>query len=83
VLWGYFALAGFDAMSDIQAQDVPGYPNSAQRNYYLIFPNVMALVSAGLVLTTWSAKRRSLSDGLALLLLGIWLAYLFPYGGGV
>ncbi|RYY26497.1 MAG: hypothetical protein EOP62_10240 [Sphingomonadales bacterium] len=47
--WGYLALRGFDVMSDIAAQNVPGFPNSGQRNYYLHIPLGMALLSLALL----------------------------------
>lgn len=84
LLWGYFALRGFSAMSDIAAQGVPGYPNSSQRNLYLHFPWGMVGVSLLLVVGVWWrgawTRLAALLAGLLLLLL---LPYLAIYRGGV
>ena len=81
ILWGYFALRGFDAMADISAQQVPGFPNSGQRTYYLYIPLAMALLALLLVAAAWRSKRPI--GCLAGLLVAALPPYLFYYTGGV
>ena len=83
LIWGYFALMGFDAMSDIAAQHVPGYPNSAQRNYYLYIPLAMAAVSFALAAFAWGEKKRTPIGCAGLAAIGAWFVYIIPYTGGV
>ena len=81
ILWGYFALMGFDAMADIAAQRAPGFPNSGQRTYYLYTPLAMAVVSLFLFVATWRLKRPI--GCLAGLLLAALPPYLLFYTGGM
>ena len=81
--WGYFSLRGFDAMADIAAQGVPGYPNSGQRQLYLHIP--LAMTGVALLLLAGSFRRglAGATGCLAALLLIALFPYLLVYGGGV
>ena len=83
LIWGYFGLRGFDAMADIAAQNVPGYPNAGQRQLYLHIP--LAVSAVALLLLAGSFRRGigGAAGCLAGLLLIALLPYLFVYRGGV
>ena len=81
VLWGGMALMGLDAMSDISAQRVAGFPNSEQRTYYLYFPLTMAVVALLILAAAWRSKHHV--GCFAGLLIAALPPYLFFYGGGI
>ena len=83
LIWGFFAFVGLDAMSDAVAQRIPGFPNSAQRNYYVYFPLAMTALSMALAAAAWRTNKSTPVGCSALLVLGIWFIYLLPYTGGV
>jgi hypothetical protein len=83
LIWGYFALMGFDAMSSIAAQHAPGYPNSGQRTYYLFIPLAMAAVSVALAVAAWTAKKNAPIGCAALATIAAWFVYIIPYTGGI
>ncbi len=83
LVWGYFALRGFDAMKDIASQDVPGFPNSEQRNYYLHIPLGMTLLSLALLGTSLRKRWAGAAGCLSGLMLVLLPAYLIFYTGGI
>lgn len=50
VLWAFFTYIGYSLVDGVAQRHVPGYPNAGQWHYYVHFPLVMLLVSAGLLL---------------------------------
>jgi hypothetical protein len=83
LIWGYFALAGLGAMSDIAAQHAPGYPNAGQRNYYLYIPLAMAAISLALAAAAWFAKKNLPIGCAALATIAAWFVYIITYSGGI
>jgi hypothetical protein len=84
LLWSWFALSGFGAMSDIAGQGVPGHPNTGQRNYYLHIPLAMAFISLLLsVAPSWREKLTTPAGCLGGVLILSLFPYLFFYTGGV
>jgi hypothetical protein len=49
-LWALFTYIGYYLLNASVQRDVPGFPNAAQRHYYLHFPLVMLAISVGLLL---------------------------------
>jgi hypothetical protein len=83
LIWGYFALRGFDAMADIGAQGAPGYPNAEQRRLYLYLPLAMAGLSLLLFAASFRPRLVAAAGCLATLVLIAVFPLLFVYGGGV
>ena len=82
-LWAYLALMGGDAMADIAAQGVPGFPNEGQRNFYLHFPLGMALLSVAVLAASWRRGWAAGAGWLAGLLIAALAPYMLFYSGGV
>jgi hypothetical protein len=83
LLWGYLALRGFDAMSDIVAQSAHGFPSSGQRIYYLLIPVSMTLLSLALLGASLRPRWAGPTGCMASLMLLLLPAYLIPYTGGI
>ena len=80
-LWAYLAFMGLEAMADIAAQGVPGYPNQGHRNFYLHFPLAMALLSLAVLAASW--RWSGPAGWLAGLLIAVLVPYMLFYSGGV
>lgn len=83
IVWGYFVWSGLDGMRSIEAQHAPGYPNSGQFDYYVVFPVIMVALTLAVPIllnrTRWYlAGQVSLIITLVLL-----LPFLFAYTGGM
>jgi hypothetical protein len=82
LIWVLAIVCGITLLSGVTAQKVPGYPNQGQINCYVLFPGVMAIANALLVVF---ARRLSLSSRIiafAIQLLAL-PAFIFYGSGGV
>jgi hypothetical protein len=82
LLWAIFTYIGHGLVSGVAQRHVTGYPNASQWRYYVYFPMVMVLVSAGLLLF---AKKLPTGMFLAvwILQLLIFLPFFLGYTGGM
>lgn len=87
IVWALITLMGFDLISGVSAQHVPGYPAPGQLRYYIYFPTLMTCTALALVLLM-SFRRvpsaiKSIAAGATIL---IWLTipvFMLPYTGGM
>jgi hypothetical protein len=82
VLWACFTYIGYDLVTGVAQQHVPDYPNAGQWHYYVHFPLIMLLVSAGLLLL---ARRlpRALFVTVWVIQIVLFFPFLFAYTGGM
>jgi len=82
VLWAFFTYVGYDLVTGVAQRHVPGYPNAGQWHYYVHFPLIMLLMSAGLLLLAIRLPRALFATlwGLQIVLV---LPFLFAYTGGM
>ena len=82
-IWGWMSWEGWGGIRYVESQHAPGFPNSGQIFFYVVFPLVMlslALVpAAALSQTRWAA----LGNAWSVFTLFLLLPYLFYYGGGM
>jgi hypothetical protein len=80
--WAFCGYIGFDLVSNVAKRTVPGYPNAAQWELYVVFPVAMMLLGFGLVVFS---KRTPMALYVGLLIVEIVpiLPFLVIYGGGV
>ena len=83
LVWGWFALGGVGAMSDIAAQNVAGFPNFGQRIYYLFIPLGMTALAIVILAAPWRGRWIQPAGCLAWLLLLALPPWLIFYTGGV
>jgi hypothetical protein len=82
LLWAIFTYIGYGLVSGVAQRHVTGYPNAGQWRYYVYFPMVMALVSAGLLLLQNKLPTGTFL-GVWILQLLIFLPFFLGYTGGV
>ena len=82
LLWVILTYIGYGLVSGVAQRHVTGYPNAGQWRYYVYFPIVMLLVSAGLLLL---AKKLPVGIFLAVWILQLlsFLPFFLGYTGGV
>ena len=82
VLWGALVYLGVIVSTNAARQGVPGYPNTGQVRFYLLFPLAMAFLAA--CLSIFATKiPKPLLIALSLAQLALIPLYLFFYTGGV
>jgi len=80
--WAFLTVVGLELVSNVARRGIAGYPNAGQWRFYVTFPLVMLLFSAGLVLLS---KRLTTVLYAALVIVGILAIapFLLFYGGGL
>lgn len=83
LLWMWLVWTGIGLVQGVVEQNAPGYPNSGQINYYIVFPAVMTLVCAAAAAGVW--KGRYLVAARTVQVLGALalLPFLLMYTGGM
>jgi len=83
LIWGGFIWMGWRLIEHSKAQQVPGYPNAGQIQYYEIFPVIMFLAASLPAITLWKTRWGKYGTmWLALTLLAIF-PYACFYTGGI